>query len=69
MAIIKRRALLIGIDEYPDPNKLNGCTNDVDIIKSVLEKNGDGSDNFDIEELKNVKSSKVAMGAIESLFA
>ena len=69
MAIIKRRALLIGIDDYPDPNKLNGCTNDVDIIKSVLEKNGDGSDNFDIEELKNVKSSKVAMGAIESLFA
>lgn len=69
MAIIKRRALLIGIDEYPVPNKLNGCTTDVDIIKSVLEKNGDDTENFDIEELKNVKSSKVAMGAIESLFA
>ena len=65
----KRKALLIGIDDYPGENKLNGCLADVKSIKSVLEKNGDGTLNFDIVELLDVKSSHEAMVQIDSLFA
>ena len=60
---------MIGIDDYPGKNKLNGCLADVKSIKTVLERNGDGSDNFDIVELLDVKSSHEAMVQIESLFA
>jgi len=42
-----RKALVIGIDDYPDC-PLNGCVNDAYEIKSVLERNGDGSPNFDV---------------------
>ena len=65
----KRKALLIGIDDYSGSNKLNGCLADVKLIRAVLEKNGDGSPNFDIEELLDVKSSHEAMVQIDSLFA
>lgn len=65
----KRKALLIGIDDYPGTNKLNGCRADVSSIKTVLAKNEDGSDNFDIVELLDVKSSHEAMVQIDSLFA
>lgn len=65
----KRKALLIGIDDYPAPNKLKGCCADVESLIKVLEKNGDGSPNFDIVKLLNVKSSYEAMVQIESLFA
>jgi len=40
-----RRALVIGIDNYPN-SPLNGCVNDAIIIANILEKNGDGSPNF-----------------------
>lgn len=65
----KRKALLIGIDDYSGKNKLNGCIADVDSIKAVLAKNEDGSDNFDIVELRDVRSSRDAMVQIDSLFA
>ncbi|MDW5550375.1 caspase family protein [Methanosarcina sp.] len=42
-----RKALVIGIDDYPY-NPLNGCINDAGAVKSVLERNGDGSPNFDV---------------------
>ena len=65
----ERKALLIGIDDYPGKNKLNGCLSDVRMLNSVLSKNEDGSDNFDIVEMLDVKSSHDAMVQIESLFA
>src|SRR5205814_203413 len=35
----RRRALLIGINNYPDPrNQLEGCVNDVFLISSVLQE-------------------------------
>ena len=64
-----RRALLIGIDNYPGTNKLNGCVADVKAIRSAIEFNGDGSQNFEVEELLDVVSSRQAMGQIETLFA
>ena len=64
-----RRALLIGIDNYPAPNTLNGCVADVMMLRDVLAVNGDGSQNFEIETLCDVQSGRIAMGQIESLFA
>lgn len=62
-----RRALLIGIDNYP-VKPLSGCVNDVKSLRSALEFNGDGGRNFDITELPNVKNSKMAMKEIINLF-
>ncbi|MBV9999721.1 MAG: caspase family protein [Verrucomicrobia bacterium] len=37
----KRRALLVGINDYPDPaHKLNGCVNDVYSVSALLQQNG-----------------------------
>ena len=43
-----RKALLVGINYYPNSNSLFGCVNDAYEVKSVLERNGDGSINFDV---------------------
>ena len=40
-----RRALLIGINNYPTA-PLAGCVRDATELSSVLERNGDGSPNF-----------------------
>lgn len=37
----KRRALIVGINEYPDPEmRLNGCINDTYLISSMLQESG-----------------------------
>src|SRR5262249_19135304 len=37
----RKRALLVGINEYPDPgNKLEGCVNDVFLMSSLLQEHG-----------------------------
>lgn len=66
-----KRALLIGIDEYPD-SPLSGCVNDAKKIGRVLSRNEDGSPNFDCRYLL---SSEVDTGlssitqAVERLFS
>jgi Caspase domain len=45
-----RRALCVGIDEYGF-GSLNGCVNDAQRVKAVLERNQDGSPNFDCKML------------------
>ena len=47
-----RKALVIGIDNYPDAS-LEGCVNDAISISRILEKNGDGSPNFDVKLITN----------------
>lgn len=44
---MQRRALIVGIDKYPN-KPLSGCENDAASLASILQKNGDGSPNFDI---------------------
>ena len=44
-----RKALVVGIDEYPIC-ALRGCVNDANAIASILERNGDGSPNFDVRK-------------------
>jgi phospholipase C len=37
----KRRALLVGINQYPDPDsRLNGCVNDVFLMSQTLQRSG-----------------------------
>lgn len=44
-----RKALCVGIDSYMHANDLHGCVNDANAVKAALERNGDGTLNFDIK--------------------
>lgn len=63
-----RRALLIGINDYPKPHQLLGCVEDIENLSSAIERNGDGSKNFDVQVLSNIKDSVVAKSKVEELF-
>ncbi len=62
-----RKALIVGIDDYPKA-PLNGCVNDATAIAQCLRKNGDGSPNFDIHQMNNVKTSGELKKVIMELF-
>ena len=64
-----RKALLVGIDEYPNNLKLEGCVLDVNRMEKLLAFNGDGSRNFYVDVIRNEQSSKEIMKAIANLFA
>ena len=56
----KRRALLIGINEYPDPqNRLEGCINDVFLFSSLLQERG-----FDAEDIRVVLDERATANGI-----
>ena len=65
-----RRALLVGIDQYPD-SPLYGCVDDAERIESVLARHEDGASNFECRSLTcpphNVSRS-ILRGAITELF-
>jgi restriction endonuclease len=44
-----RKALVVGIDFYAQANNLSGCVHDAYEVKSVLERNSDGTVNFDVK--------------------
>lgn len=50
---MSRKALVVGIDDYPSC-PLNGCVNDAEEIKNLLETNGDGSPNFEVKFAPNI---------------
>jgi hypothetical protein len=66
-----RRALIVGIDNYPN-SPLNGCVGDANAVASVLARHGDGSPNFGIK-LMTAPSDSVTRAelraAIEKVFA
>jgi len=64
-----RKALLIGINAYPKGNELTGCIEDINQVKSVIERNGNGSPNFGVKMLPNVQTSGEVMAAINQLFS
>ncbi len=69
-----RRALVVGIDYYKAVDPLYGCVNDAYAVKSVLERNGDSTKNFDVRLITatgaNAGISRTGLRtAIESLFA
>jgi hypothetical protein len=55
-----RKALVVGIDYYTNIGALHGCVNDAHSVKSVLDRNGDGTVNFNVKLLTGTgPSSKV----------
>lgn len=46
-----RKALVVGINYYPPDSDLYGCVHDAHSVKSVMERNSDGTVNFDVELL------------------
>lgn len=44
-----RKALCVGIDSYEKVEDLHGCVNDANSVKAVLERNGDGTLNFEVK--------------------
>lgn len=65
---MKQKALVIGIDEYPD-SSLHCCVNDAEEIARLLKTNSDGSKNFDVLLKKNVHAKEDLSEAIEQLFS
>lgn len=68
-----RKALCVGIDNYKSIPDLHGCVNDANSVKAVLERNGDGTLNFDVKLLcATSETSFISRGqlkdAVEDLF-
>lgn len=66
-----RKALIIGIDKYPNA-PLSGCENDAVSVASILEKNGDGSPNFEIKLITSDTAdvtSEIIQEALSELFS
>lgn len=61
-------ALLVGINNYPGPARLNAAVNDATVLASLLEKNEDGSKNFFVELKKDVQSRAELRSLIIRLF-
>ncbi len=60
-----RRALLIGINEYPDPaHRLEGCVNDVFLMSEVLQERG-----FAAENIRVVLNERATADAIRERVA
>lgn len=65
-----RRALVIGIDDYPGA-PLTGCVNDAQMIGALLANNADGSPNFDVQMLRSDVQQVTMVGVrakIDKLF-
>ena len=68
-----RKALCVGIDAYEHIKDLHGCVNDANDVKAALERNGDGTLNFEVKlmcstsEASYIKRSELK-DAVESLF-
>lgn len=54
-------ALIIGINHYPDGGDLYGCVNDAYSVKGILERNFDGSVNFDCK-LMTASNAQESLG-------
>ena len=59
-----KKALLIGINDYPEGNELTGCIEDINSVKAAIERHGDGSPNFGVKMMPNVQTSGEVMDAI-----
>jgi hypothetical protein len=46
-----KKALVVGVDYYAKAAPLFGCVNDAHAVKSVMDRNSDGTKNFDVKIL------------------
>ena len=63
-----RRALLIGINDYPGDLRLSGCVEDIHCLKDAIERHGNGEKNFGVKLMENVQTSEEVMEGITELF-
>ena len=63
----ERKALVVGIDEYPTC-PLHGCCNDSDAIKDLLSNHGNGDPNFSVWKKDNITTKGELRGLIEKCF-
>ena len=65
-----KKALLIGINDYPEPNELSYCVNDCEALAEILERNDDEgkTKNFEVKQIPNCSDAKTALDSIEELF-
>jgi hypothetical protein len=63
-----RKALVVGIDEYPR-NPLSYCCNDAREVAELLARNADGTANFAVRTAYNVFDKAELMGMIRELFS
>lgn len=66
-----RKALVIGIDDYPTC-PLKGCVNDAINMKTVLDRDSDGSPNFSVKQILSTESQitrSLLKEEIDSLFS
>ncbi|MBN2415419.1 caspase family protein [bacterium] len=69
-----RKALVVGIDYYSNVSKLSGCVNDANSVKTILERNGDGTVNFQVKLLLSrdpmeIVNRRQLRNSIEELFS
>ena len=62
-----RKALVVGIDDYPGA-RLRGCINDAKTVAELLDKNADGSPNFEVRLFITVKTKAELKSAILKTF-
>lgn len=62
-----KKALIIGINDYLSA-PLTGCVNDAYAVKAIIERNGDGSPNFDVVLEINIKTKSELKTSIIDLF-
>lgn len=63
-----RKALIVGIDDYPQC-PLHGCCNDAEAINKLLKNHGDGRPNFDTKLVKNVSTKARLLQLIDQCFS
>lgn len=63
-----RRALLIGINNYPGRLRLGGCIEDIHCLEKSIARHGDGSKNFDVRMMPDVQTSREIIEAVKELF-
>ena len=63
-----RRALLIGINNYPGTLRLGGCIEDIHCLKDAIERHGNGEKNFGVKLLEDVQTSGEILENIIELF-
>lgn len=65
---MKKRALLVGVDYYPNSSNLNGCASDATRLAERLRSNSDtGSKNFDCKVLTGPHGSPVGRDELKAM--
>ena len=62
-----RRALVVGINNYPSC-PLSGCINDAECFGKIIERNEDGSPNFETKIVLDIHTKSELKGLIVELF-